>query len=200
MEVATAPAGLKDEFRNETKGFVGVITIDPQGNQKGVAVRPGNSIWLSEAEQILTANAPRLDKDNPFTNGQLSLLTKAGDVKNRRPIGDAAPSSAGQAPAEEVAPSDGPVSEPPRVEKDGEQGSEGNAAPPPEPAKAVSDRAAADAARVKAERQKATAAQKQAAQGATPAKAPPAEPTRSGVPKAAPQGSRPEVEEVGTPE
>lgn len=184
MEVATAPAGLKDEFRNETKGFVGVITIDPQGNQKGVAVRPGSSIWLSEGEQILTANAPRLDKDNPFINGQLSLVTKAGDVKNRRPIGEAAIPANGAAAPEEVAPADGPVSEPPRVEKPAEQGSEGNQAPAPEPAKAVSDRQAADEARVLAERRKAAEAQKQAAQGAKPTTGPPAEPTQSGTPKA----------------
>jgi hypothetical protein len=171
-----ASAQPKDEFRNETKGFIGVITLDPTGKEKGVAVRPGSSIWLSEAEQILTANAPRLDKDNPFTNGQLSLVTKAADVKNRRPIGDAAPPASGEAPStEEVAPES---ATPPPAAPDA--GPEGNTAPKAETAE---ERAVKDRERVEAEKTKAAAAQKQAAAGAKPVTGPPAEPTRSGTPR-----------------
>lgn len=169
-----ASAQPKDEFRNETKGFVGVVTIDPLGKEKGVAVRPGLTIWLSEAEQILTANAPRHDKDNPFTNGSLSLVTRAADVKNRRPIGDQAPSGAApqEAAVEEVAPPADDAPAPPKVEGQSKtqppppKGAEGNQAPKPQTA---------------AER--AAAADKQATAGAKPVQPSPTEPSQSGTPK-----------------
>lgn len=172
-----ADAQPKDEFRNTTNGFIGVITIDPTGKEKGVAVRPKSNIWLSEAEQILTANAPRLDKDNPFVNGSLELVTKAADVKNRRPIGDAAPQAAKETPEEpqeEVAPASDPPPPAP------EAGAQGNTAPKPETAE---ERAEADRKRTEAEKAKAAEAQKQAAAGAKPVGGPPAEPSRSGTPR-----------------
>lgn len=76
----------KSEFRNDTEGQIGVVVID-NNKERGIAVAPGKTIWLSESEQILTANAPRRDEDNPFTNGSLTLLTEASEVANRRPIG-----------------------------------------------------------------------------------------------------------------
>ncbi len=183
---------LKDEFRNETKGFVGVISID-NGKEKGIAVRPGHTVWLSEQEQVLTANAPRLDSDNPFTNGSLSLVTKAADVKNRRPIGDQAPPAEGAAAPEQVAPSDD-APEPPREEKPAEAGPEGNQEAPPTPP--PTPRQQADAARVEAETKKAAAAQRQAKQGANPEAEPPGL-TQAGVPKAPAEGTRAPTEEVG---
>lgn len=184
-----ASAQPKDEFRNETEGFVGVITLDPNGKERGVAVRPGASIWLSENEQILTANAPRLDEDNPFKNGHLSILTKAADVKNRRPIGDAAPDGNQQTPVEQqVAPSapDAPVSEAPRVEGKTRTapkpppalGAEGNSEPKPTDAKAD-----AKAARAKEAADRADAAKKQGEAGAVPVQDPPMEPSATGTPK-----------------
>jgi hypothetical protein len=77
----------KDEFVNVSDGWVGVTTLRPNGDQRGIAVEPGGSTFLTEEEQILTANAPRDDKDNPFANGMLKLRRKAVEIRNRRPFG-----------------------------------------------------------------------------------------------------------------
>lgn len=76
----------KNEYRNDSPGVCGVTTIE-NGKTKGIAVKPGDSIWLSEEERIATANAPKRDGDNPFTNGTLTLVTPAAEIKNRRDIG-----------------------------------------------------------------------------------------------------------------
>lgn len=78
----------KAEFQNTGAGVVGVTTIEPgTGKHKGIAVSPGATVWLSEEEQIATANAPRRDADNPFVNGSLTLKTEPKQIANRRPIG-----------------------------------------------------------------------------------------------------------------
>lgn len=56
----------KQQFKNETGGWVGAVVIGPRGDDRGVGVEPGGTVWLSEAEQRLTANAPRRPEDNPF--------------------------------------------------------------------------------------------------------------------------------------
>lgn len=61
-----SPAIQKQQFRNESGGWIGVVLIGPKGDEQGHAVEPGQTVWLSEAEQILTANAPRRPEDNPF--------------------------------------------------------------------------------------------------------------------------------------
>lgn len=61
-----SPAIEKQQFRNESGGWIGVVLIGPKGDEQGHAVEPGQTVWLSEAEQILTANAPRRPEDNPF--------------------------------------------------------------------------------------------------------------------------------------
>lgn len=61
-----SPEILKQQFRNATDGFVGAVVIGPKGDELGVPVEPGGTVWLSEAEQMLTANAPRRPEDNPF--------------------------------------------------------------------------------------------------------------------------------------
>lgn len=82
----------KDKFRNDSPGQVGVTVIE-NGKERGIALRPGDIIWLSEEEQELTANAPRKDENNPFIGGNpnggpaLRLLIKAGEMGNRRPLG-----------------------------------------------------------------------------------------------------------------
>lgn len=177
-------ANIKDEFRNETQGFVGVITID-NGKERGVAVRPESTIWLSEQEQILTANAPRRDEDNPFINGQLKLVTKAQDVKNRRPLGNEEPSSNGDAasvPAATPGPQVEPVAEPVEVA-------------PPEPQTA---RQREDRERVKAEAERKAAADAQANAGAVPGAETGAALSAAGVPK--PKGTSAANEEVATPD
>jgi hypothetical protein len=88
MEAATLSANARSEFRNDSGGHVGVIVIE-QGKEKARAVAPGDKVLLTAAEQVLTANAPKREKDNPFENGSLTLTTPARDIANRRPIGDA---------------------------------------------------------------------------------------------------------------
>lgn len=56
----------KQQFQNQSGGYVGAVVIGPRGDDVGVAVEPGGYVWLSEQEQRLTANAPRQAKDNPF--------------------------------------------------------------------------------------------------------------------------------------
>jgi hypothetical protein len=78
----------KSKFKNTGSGVAGAIQLDHQNQAKGVAVYPGESVWLSEQEQVLTAQAPRHEEDNPFTNGTFTLEVKAEDVTTSRPIGD----------------------------------------------------------------------------------------------------------------
>jgi hypothetical protein len=56
----------KQQFVNNTGGYIGAVIITARGEDRGIAVEPGGTVWLSEAEQELTANAPRQAKDNPF--------------------------------------------------------------------------------------------------------------------------------------
>lgn len=60
---------LKRKFHNPTPGWVGAVVLDDDNKPKGMPVEPGGSIWLSKAEERLTAEAPRLAEDNPFTKG-----------------------------------------------------------------------------------------------------------------------------------
>lgn len=67
MTATTEPGQIsKTQFQNNTGGWLGVVAIDPKGQDRGVSVEPGGTVWLSEAEQRLTANAPRRPEDNPF--------------------------------------------------------------------------------------------------------------------------------------
>lgn len=61
-----APQIEKQQFQNNTDGWVGAVVIGPKGDERGIAVAPGGTVWLSEPEQALTANAPRRAEDNPF--------------------------------------------------------------------------------------------------------------------------------------
>lgn len=177
--MAQASATLKDEFENTTKGHVGVITLDPTGKERGIAVRPGATVWLTEAEQILTANAPRRDEDNPFTNGQLALKTKASDIKNRRPIGNQQAVSNGSQPEPE--PEEAPE-EVPRQE------------PKPKPATA---RQREDRERAKKEAKRKADAEAQAKTGVIPGQETGSKIDASGTPKV--EGKSAPNEEVGDP-
>lgn len=77
----------KTEYRNDSAGIIGVITIELGGERTPIPVGPGKTVWLSEEEEIATANAPQRDEDNPFINGHLAKVTDAADILNRRPIG-----------------------------------------------------------------------------------------------------------------
>lgn len=66
MEASTVPQVEKREYKNQTAGWLGVVTIDPRGEERGVSIEPHGTVWLSDAEAILTARAPRRPEDNPF--------------------------------------------------------------------------------------------------------------------------------------
>jgi hypothetical protein len=92
---------IRDEFRNTTDGFIGVVQfVGPHREPKGTAVEPHGTVWLNEDEQILTANAPRSDADNPFVNGTLELVTKGREMRSRRPYGEQATTVEAEAEAE----------------------------------------------------------------------------------------------------
>lgn len=131
----------KTEFRNDSGGIIGVVTIEPGGKEVGLPLQPDETIWLSEDERIATANAHKRDEDNPFINGHLTKITNAEDVKNRRPIGDdqeVAPDAEEQRQkAEEAAQRKRDEDEAQRKEEDArrEAGQEAATAPkPPAPA------------------------------------------------------------------
>lgn len=74
MSTAVAnPVIEKQAFRNDSPGWLGVVRIGPKGEDRGASVAPGDIVWLSEAEQILTANAPRRAEDNPFIEQELAF-------------------------------------------------------------------------------------------------------------------------------
>lgn len=73
MNAVANPVIEKQCFRNDSPGWLGVVTIGPKGDDRGTSVAPGDLIWLSEAEQILTANAPRKAEDNPFIEQTLTF-------------------------------------------------------------------------------------------------------------------------------
>lgn len=96
----------KSKFKNVSGGVAGAIQVNHEGKAAGVPVFPGDSIWLTEQEEILTANAPRNESDNPFENGTFELEVKAEQAAHARPIG----SSRSPAPAADPAP-DTPAAE-----------------------------------------------------------------------------------------
>lgn len=56
----------KQQFRNNTDGWIGAVEINAKGEERHFSVEAGHSVWLSEDEQVILANAPRDPKDNPF--------------------------------------------------------------------------------------------------------------------------------------
>lgn len=117
--MSTTTADTRTEFENVSDGVIGVQVADGNGRMTGIPVRPGESVWLSEAEEIATANAPRRPEDNPFAKGWLQVRTRAGDVINRRPIGSRMDAETAVAPAPEPTPAPQDERELPRVEREG---------------------------------------------------------------------------------
>jgi hypothetical protein len=117
-------AEVKSKFQNTSGGVVGAVVLDHEDKPKGAAIGPKGTIWLSEKEQVLTANAPRNDKDNPFANGDLSLLVRSSEMAAARPIGDL------QEP-QDAAPEEEPVA--PESDSEDEEQVEEEAPPTPQP-------------------------------------------------------------------
>jgi hypothetical protein len=90
----------KSKFKNVSGGVAGAIQLNHEGKAAGVPVFPNESIWLTEQEEVLTANAPRNESDNPFTNGTFELEVRAEQAAHARPIG----SSREPAPASDPQP------------------------------------------------------------------------------------------------
>ena len=63
---AAVQATDKRLYRNNTAGWLGVVVLDYDGRPIGESVEPHGTVWLSDAEAILTARAPRRPEDNPF--------------------------------------------------------------------------------------------------------------------------------------
>lgn len=84
MEATTVPQVEKREFKNQTNGWLGVVTLDHKGEEKGVSIEPHGTAWLSEAEVILTARAPRLPEDNPFEEQTFIGINEAGQREEFR--------------------------------------------------------------------------------------------------------------------
>ena len=76
----------KQEFRNATPGTIGVVLIQG-GKEVALPLVAEATIWMSEEDQIATANAPARDEDNPFVSGALVAVGKPQGLKNRRQIG-----------------------------------------------------------------------------------------------------------------
>lgn len=66
FDTSPAARGEQRKFINPTPGFVGANVFGPDGKPTAVAVEPGGEIWLTEEEERMTAEAPRLAQDNPF--------------------------------------------------------------------------------------------------------------------------------------
>lgn len=131
-----SPVTERAEFRNDSGHVVGVSTRRARGEMKGLAVQPGETIWLDEEEQIATANAPREDADNPFTNGDLTLVTEPKEIVNRRQIGYSDHKQVGDLAEEET----GPGGDTGSPDGDGSAGSGGAGDDdPPAPPKAPED-------------------------------------------------------------
>lgn len=79
-----SPVSEKQEFQNQSGGWLGVVVIGPKGDDRGVSVAPGASVWLSEEEQVLTANAPRKAADNPFVEQTFTYTeSESGESKTQ---------------------------------------------------------------------------------------------------------------------
>lgn len=62
------------QFVNNTEGYIGAVQYKPNGDESAVAVEPGGTVWLSVAEQEITAKAPRDARDNPFIPHVVPIL------------------------------------------------------------------------------------------------------------------------------
>lgn len=71
---SNAPGLERQQFRNDDAGWVGVVKVNGRGEAVGDSVAPGATVWLSEAEKVLTAEAPQRPEDNPFLPQKRSRL------------------------------------------------------------------------------------------------------------------------------
>ena len=75
------PQVEKKLYKNQTGGWLGVVVIDFSGKDVGVSIEPHGTVWLSDAEAILTARAPKDPKDNPFVEQEFVGIDSNGTRK-----------------------------------------------------------------------------------------------------------------------
>lgn len=100
---------LKQEFVNNSPGWLGATVITGRNNDpKAVPIGPGDRIFLSREEQILTSRSYKTDEDSPFNSG-LDAVAAPGEVKDdmRVPFDESVKAPADTAaddapPAEEI--------------------------------------------------------------------------------------------------
>lgn len=76
----------RKEFRNNTEGYIGVIQYAPNGDEKAIAVAPGDVVWLNESEVELTSRAPKSAADNPFIEQRRPIRDEDGEIVDYEPI------------------------------------------------------------------------------------------------------------------
>lgn len=62
------------QFVNNTDGHIGAVQYKPNGDEAAISVEPHGTVWLSVAEQEITAKAPRDARDNPFIPHVIPIL------------------------------------------------------------------------------------------------------------------------------
>lgn len=95
----------KQEFQNNSPGWLGATVITGRNQDpKAIPVAPGNRIFLSREEQLLTSRAHQRDEDSPFKNG-LDAVSNPGKVSPDRflPYDEALAQAEAETAAEPVA-------------------------------------------------------------------------------------------------
>jgi len=59
-------SGLARKFINRSAGYIGANIFGPDGRPTAIPVEPGGEVWLTEAEERMTAEAPNDPANNPF--------------------------------------------------------------------------------------------------------------------------------------
>lgn len=198
--MATGTASeLKNRYKNNTSGWLGVVLKNAKGDLHGISVPPGDEVWMDEAERVATAQAPREAKNNPFSNGALVKTAEAGEAKTNREIdaplvpdaepAQPAPPPPGAGMPREERPPD-PDTPPPAAPAPGEEATDtplaasapptGQRAPGEEVGSPDAERAAADSA--KGEFREKDDGSKPAEAAEPPPAAPGSEPTVSSAP------------------
>lgn len=198
---------LKSEFRNATNHIIGYVYYDEDDKRRGGAVSADETVWLSEKDQIATANAPHDPADNPLTNGALVEVTAATEIASRRPLrpeAEVAPPNVEQPVEGELAGAEVVPANPTTEEADAEEEpAEESVEPAPEP---EADEVPAEESPDEPEKE--LSPSEIAAQRSIPPAGPPIfEPqpedaeTGTGVDPLGepPEGERAAAEEVGTP-
>lgn len=86
----------KTLWKNNTKAkdpeqvgwTIAVSVYDRDNRETSVPLQSGETVWLTRDERILTAHAPREERNNPFTNGDLIRIEEEPDSATGRSIGD----------------------------------------------------------------------------------------------------------------